>query len=906
MQSFLKETWNFIKKKHDDVSSLVFILPSKRAGNFLRKAILENSQETFFLPKIYSIEEFIEILSDLKICKSTFLLFEFYEVYKTLFQNKEKEDFETFSSWATTLLNDFNEIDRYLVDEKSFFNYLKEIQDINHWYLQNEKTDLIENYISFFNDLPSYYKQLQNTLRLKGEGYQGMVYKEAAENMEHYVNIHGNKNHVFIGFNALNNAEQHIIQELLETGNTDVFWDADSYFIEDTKHSASLFLRDYFNTWNYYEETAPLKISNNFSLNKSIEITEAPNNIEQVKHVGSLLANFSEEKIQNTAIVLADENLLIPLLNSLPENVKEANITMGVSLKALPLTRFFSTLIDLHTQEKERIYYKDVFKILKFPASRQLISTSQEIINAIVKQNIKSVSLSQLVTLAGLENENTIKLLFNSWENSSEKALDTCLELLLNFKKTDDLLQRTCAHNLYELFSSIFVLQTKYAHLKTVKSVLALFKELLSTSTLDFKGDAYQGLQIMGVLETRVLDFKTVIMLSVNEGVIPSGKSNASFITYDMKIQYKLPSYLEKDAIYTYHFYRLLHRASSIYLLYNSVGEGLQTQEKSRLIQQLIVEKCENHNIKTSIVSPPVLPLKKETIIIEKSSEVIKRIQEVASKGFSPSSLTSYIRNPLDFYYQKVLRVKEYNELEETVALNTLGTIIHDTLQELYEPLKGGFLSVDILKGLLKLIEEQVAFQFNKSFKKGNVKLGKNRIIFEVAKRYISNFIQFEIRELKSGKEIKILEIEKDLRLSISIPDLGFPVFIHGKVDRVDEINGTLRIIDYKTGFVKQTDLEIIDWNDITEDYKYSKAFQVLAYALMLDGNKAITTTSAGIISFKNLASGFLKFAIKESSNSRKKDFGVNQEILTSFTIELKKLILEICNPTIPFTEKEI
>ena len=295
-------------------------------------------------------------------------------------------------------------------------------------------------------------------------------------------------------------------------------------------------------------------------------------------------------------------------------------------------------------------------------------------------------------------------------------------------------------------------------------------------------------------------------------------------------------------------------------------------------------------------------------IIIDKTSEVIDIIKKVSEKGFSPSSLTNYIRNPIDFYYQKILNIKEYDDAEETVASNTLGTVIHNTLEDFYKPFVGALLTIDAIKGLKSQIEQTVTYHFKNEYKEGDITKGKNLIIFEIAKRYVSNFLDLEITSLKAGDKIKIIAIESDNTISIKISELNFPIKIKGKVDRVDECNGIIRIIDYKTGNVQQNQVEIVNWEDITTDYKkYSKSFQVLTYAyVMQKSNKINLPIEAGIISFKNLSSGFLKFSKKESTFSRSKNSLVTDDTLIDFEAELKKLILEICNPKIDFTEKEV
>ncbi len=909
MQTFLEDTLHAIHKKHPDTAELILILPSKRAGGFLKNYLRKLASKTSFAPRIISIEEFIEVLSDLKIIETTELFFKSYEAYLNTQGISKKEDFESYTNWATTLLNDFNEIDRHLVEPKAFFSYLGSIKTLEKWNVaEEERTELIDAYIKFWNQLPEFYETLKQLLLNNACGYQGLVYRKAAEDIEHYINNHGNKKHIFIGFNALNNAEQSIVRELLETGNSEIYWDADSFFYKDDRHSASFFLRKYIKQWKYFENNPPQSISNNFTDEKRFHFVEVQKNIGQAKFLGDLLSGYSQKELDNTAIVLADEALLTPVLNSLPSNVLNVNITMGVAIKTFPATVFFETLLNIHQKESGSIYYKNILSILNHPLAAFLVNDPQEITLKIAQQNSTHVSLKALERLAGPLNKEAINLLFDDWKDDSGIALQSCISLLLKAKERFEphSIDRIVLFNLYTIFKKIEVLNTRFPYARTIKPVYNLFLELIASTSLDFEGDAYNGLQLMGVLETRVLDFENVIMLSVNEGILPSGKSNASFITYDLKQQFGLPLYTEKDAIYTYHFYRLLHRAKNVTLMYNAHSEGLNSGEKSRFLLQLEIEKCPKHHIKKTIVSPPVFMKPKELKTIAKTEAIMERLSEISQKGFSPSSLTNYIRNPLDFYYQKILKINEFQEVEETVAYNTLGTIVHDTLQEFYQPLEGDFLTMEMLQKMKQQIDDEVTHQFKKTFKEGDYSKGKNLIIFEVAKRYISNFIDHEISEIKTGNQIKVLKIENDLHVEIPIDKINFPIRIGGKVDRVDEFNGKLRIIDYKTGLVQQGDLELVDWNVITEDYKYSKAFQVLAYALMIQKEMPITNAEAGIISFKNLNSGFLKFATKPSPRSQKKDHDIGVQTLELFIEELKKLILEICNPDIPFTEKEI
>src|SRR5690606_26959442 len=301
MITFLQETLADIKKNHSDLSEIIFILPSKRAGGFLMHELKKETSKTQFAPRIISIEEFIEEVSNLSIIDNTELLFKSYEAYLKTTAIIEKDEFETFSTWANTLLNDFNEIDRYLVEPEPFFNYLASIKTLERWGVNEEPTQLITNYLGFWKSLPEFYENIQSLLLQENIGYQGMVYREAVANLKYYINANGNKTHIFIGFNALNTAEQHILQELLETGNSTAYWDADKYFFQDITHSASYFIRKYIAEWNYFKNEEPKFIATNFEKPKHFHFVEVQKNVGQSKYVGQLLSQLSEMEINKTA-----------------------------------------------------------------------------------------------------------------------------------------------------------------------------------------------------------------------------------------------------------------------------------------------------------------------------------------------------------------------------------------------------------------------------------------------------------------------------------------------------------------------------------------------------------------------------------------------------------------------------
>ncbi|EDP72729.1 hypothetical protein FBALC1_16547 [Flavobacteriales bacterium ALC-1] len=918
MISFIKTVLVDLKNKNLKFEDLRFVLPSKRAGVFLKHHLSTLLEQPIFAPHILSIEEFVEELSGLQNTSNTELLFKLYESYKELTIEADLESFDSFSKWAQILLQDFNEIDRYLIPQEQIFDYLNAIKELNHWSLEATQTELIKNHLKFWKRLKDYYLTFTESLLQNKKGYQGLIYREAAENLEAYIESNADKIHVFLGFNALNESESRIIQGLLQNDLAHIYWDIDKTFIEDPIHDAGLFTRNHKSKWKYFKNEPFNWITSHYCNKKKTEVIGIPKLIGQAKYIGQLLEDISKtnKNLSSVAVVLGEENLLIPVLNSIPKAVTQLNVTMGLPLQFVPLASLFEHLYAIHKNNPQNFYYKDVISILSHPSIYPLFKTeskniSGEIIDYIQKNNLVYITVENLKKTNNIHNE-LLDLLFKSWEDNSKVALKSCSDLIFKMKanfdnsKKKNSLELEYLYRFNSLFNQLNELNNNHKYLNNVSILHTIYKELLSLETLDFKGEPLEGLQIMGMLESRVLDFETVIISSVNEGILPSGKTNNSFIPFDVKVENNLPTYKEKDAVYTYHFYRLLQRAKNVYILYNTEVDTLKGGEKSRFITQLEIEGI--HKIKHITISPEVPIIESPLKQIPKTPLVTEKIKALALKGFSPSSLTNYIRNPIDFYFEKILGVKEFEDVEENIAANTLGSVIHNSLEDLYKPLEGSFLTVEHLKTFKHQIKQIVTKHFKGLYKDGDFSKGKNLIIFEIAQRYISNFITSEIESLNNGNQIKIIAIEADETIDIEIDGLVFPIKLNGKVDRIDELNGVTRVIDYKSGKVEQNKVEIVNWEDLTTDYdKYSKSFQILCYAYMMHKKSLIELpVEAGIISFKNLKEGFLNFGKKESSHSRTKDQLITEETLCNFETELKKLVLEICNPNIDFIEKEL
>ena len=898
------------------LAETTIILPNKRAKVFLVEALKKETNKTILSPEIISIEDFVQDVAAIRSVDSIELLFEFYEVYLSVTEKQNQQSFELFANWAKTLLQDFNEIDRYLLDPSHVLSYLKDIEDIKKWGIEVENsTKLLENYIDFWKLLPLYYNSLYEHLLNKSIGYQGLIYREAVNNLNHFSNTVSNRTFIFAGFNALNAAEEKIVQHILALDQAKIYWDVDQTFLNDPYHDAGLFVRRFKENWKHYKANPFEWIVDDFSQSKNIQVIGTPKTIGQAKLAGSIIENIiTENKVSSldkVAIVLGEENLLMPVLYALPSSVGALNITMGYSGKNNPSQILIAKLFRMHTNALSRkgesyvFYYKDVLDVLTHPLVEPY-ARANNLVKIIKENNYTFITHNKLFELNS-NASNLFLLLFQKWENGAIAVLENISALLVLIKENfsndneEEKIAKAFVYAIFKVINKLTNYYLQHKHIDNIDTLYAIYKQVIDVAEVSFEGEPLRGLQIMGVLESRVLDFETVIVTSMNEGKFPAGKSQNSFIPYDVKKELGLPTFKEKDAIYTYHFYHLLQRAKNIYLIYNTENDGLDAGERSRFITQLEVEKQARHNLTFDIYNPVLPTTAYQPMIVPKSEAVMVRLREIAAVGFSPSALTSYIRNPIDFYFQKILRIREVEEVEENIALNTLGTIIHETLKALYEPFTGKFISETDISNCFKLLDDEVLRQFKLVYKEGEIKKGRNLLAFEVAKRNVSNFLKMELESIQNGDAIQIIALEQTYARELVHPNLPFPVLIKGNVDRIELRNGKIRIIDYKTGKVEKTNVILKSWNGLTQELKNDKIIQVLAYAFMFETEAKDFPIEVGIISFKNLKSGFLPFGFKEE---KELNLTVTKEILNSYVEEIVILLNEIFDVNKPFEEK--
>ncbi|HEX7413513.1 MAG TPA: hypothetical protein VF411_05660, partial [Bacteroidia bacterium] len=639
MSYFLESVAQHIHTKYaDHLDSLCVVLPNKRGGLYLKKHLASMLDKPAWIPDIISIEDFIEKLSGLPTASELTTTFSLYDAYCKITE-VNAVSFEQFLRWTPQVIQDFNEIDRYLINHETVFENLKEIREIESWSLAEEKlSSMQENYLVFMKNLGKIYLLMRGAALQDKQVWQGLSNRIAYENIVKNGHMLPFKKVLFCGFNALNLTEEKIISFLVEKNIAEIIWDADTYYVKDEAQEAGTFLRKHFK--HYTKETK--FISDDLSATpKTIEITGVAGRMAQVATAIQALHKIIEKdvQLQKTAIVLADETLLLPVLSALPKQVQSVNITLEYPARITPLYGLYEEIIQAHLNKKQgdAFYFKDILSILYNPIITTLVTDNTALYKA-----IKKINQSNIIYLR--------TDLLKTWLGT---VFDDIELLLSSFASTEDFVSRLCRFN-EKLIQKIHDTKNRSLELETalifqkqlntlhqalliypqisLKALQLLVKQTLTQSGIPFYGEPLSGLQIMGVLETRTLDFDNIIMLSVNENVLPAGKSGTSFIPDDLKRFLQMPLYDEKDAIYAYHFYRLLQRAQHVTLVYNTETDTFGKGEKSRFITQLLSElptKNKQARIEESILSLSVSQEKQAfQANVEKTEGVLNKLTE--------------------------------------------------------------------------------------------------------------------------------------------------------------------------------------------------------------------------------------------------------------------------------------
>lgn len=926
MQTFLQEKVQKIFSSHqDEMGEISIIIPNRRAAVYIQKYLAEHFTQPFFAPEILTIHDWINKHTKEKMLGSTELLFILYDVHCQI-EGENKESFEKFMLWGKTILADFDEIDKYMIKYEDVFKNLREIKKLESWDLDPEEmSEAQKQFHSIWEKLSTYYTQLEIQLSTNNATYPGRAY---AHFLKHIDQLPIKNFIYFIGFNAVSEVEKRIMKHLINDKRAQVFFDVDQYYMEIPHHEAAYFYKPLAESLNI-----PSDIGNCFNdIPKHFKVIETAQQVGQAKIGGALVEDLLKkgEKAKDIAVVLADESLLIPLSRSLPAQIETANITMGWPLKYSLLKGFldivFEFQINFEKFGNESIYHKTLIEFLQHPYSQEILENKnikEEIQIALRNSNIIFTDLEFLMDQSPLFEQ--LKMIFFPWGSDSPQrliAIQQLMELLYQtFKEKEE---RQLDIEILFQFNTGF---TKFQDiLKTYEPELSfrvfrlIFFQFWQGESLSFYGNPIDGLQVMGILETRTLDFKNVVMIGMNEGNLPKTNPYNSFIPKDLRYFLGLPTEEDKQAIFAHHFYRLLQRAKNIYMTYNSGSENLGTSEKSRYITQLENElDMSIHQWEKQTYTGLEHRAKTAEVVYKSTAEVQKKLDALLEKGLSPSAINKLITCPLDFYYRYVLNLKETDDIEENIENSTFGTKIHTVLQAIIEDnFKDGDtfrpLEIEVLKkeNSIEMIEKRLTKAYltddgSKKFTKKDLKYGQNKLSFEVSRRLIGSFLNEQIKELKQTKDAIIpVHLEKEIYAEFKTIINGEEkvIRLQGQADRIDQVGNRLRILDYKSGKSDITKLQpsknAKKWlEEIMSGKEKEKARQLFMYGLMFRGSvDSSAPFSAGIISMINISDWIQYLSVDN-------DIEISEDLLEQFQEKLIEKIRELYDSDFEFKHEK-
>ena len=899
METFLDEVSKKILDRVDSISDCIIILPNNRSKLCILNSISKIISKPIISPQTFTISEFISELSDSSEVDKLRLIFDFYDIYKSNTPKSETDNFENFLIWAPTLLSDFNKLDSYLVNTEIFFKDLISYHELTFW---DPKIRFKFN-LNFWERLPKYYEALKKKLSLSKFKYKGLIYREAINSLPIYIESI-KKKHFFVGFNALNNAEIIIFQEFLESGLAEIYWDIDKLFINNQYYLNGHFIRKYLKDWNHYKRNKYNFFCDTFSSSKNIEIVGFPDEISQSKYVGQKISEYHKiSKSGKTAIILADESLLIPVLSGFSNEIKKFNVTMGYNLKLSPLYSFFNLIIDLHQESKDSyLNCYNILKILNHGFIKELLKKNQIIIKNLVdvikNHNVEYIPFTEIKKI--IKGKSKILDLIFKKNTVTTDLINNFFKMISEFKKNQIVSnQFLLLPYFHDLFKSLKKTCDSQKIVDSFKILRYCFDQFVEEKKVNFSGSLDDDVQVMGILESRNLDFENVIVTGLNEGIFPKLNQNYSFFSNQIRKEFNLPVDFDNDAIYSYHFYHLLQRSKNISLLYINQVSSLSSGEKSRFLYQIEYDKLKKHNLKSSTKSLEVFPLAQEERVIEKNQSILNQLKLISSKGFSATSIHEYLKNQIGFYDKRILKIDDKNNMDFSVSDLDKGTLIHKCLEDLYRPYLMKILNLNHIDKIISSVEKIL----NKNIKnlinlKPDLLKGSNLLLFENIKVIIKGYLNFERELIKKGHEIKIIELENFFEFKLNSLKYDFPVKIIGVIDRVDLFDGEIRIIDYKSGLVEKKDLVFKDFLELKNE-KSAPLFQLLLYAYIskkkLYKSKKII---GGIISLRNTKNYFLKLDNYVNINSNY----VDEKFVSSFEIFLKKIFDELFDITKPFT----
>lgn len=920
---FVKQIAEYIHSNKLELEHLTIVLPSERLKKYIASALFEEYGRPIIAPKMVTIDHWVKSYSPETVIDNTRALLRLFEIQLKNAKTVEDASFDEFFTWGTILLSDFNEIDRYLLDADQVFRNLADIKEIENWsFGEQQLTESQKRFMEFWDRLPGYYKELNKELTKRESCYAGKAFNYLTKNIDQ---LFKNKKatYLFAGFNALSKAETELIRQIDQLGRAHILINADEWYYADKDHEAGRFLRDLSQVLDgrkldFIQDELAYK-------DLRIEMISCAQKTGQAKVAATILEQLTKEQLDETVLLLADESLISAVIKNLPASIGKANITLGLPIRNTAVKTWVDLLFSIQ-ENKSRfktnaIYFNDLQSFWNHPFVQAVLDKDEKALlleaeRTIIARNNIFINVKNMQV--GAKTAQLLDLVTESWNYNwlhglkVIRALSTQLYKGLHVEFAfEKAMLEAFDHSLVD-FENIL---TEGIPDMSLKSYRQLFNMHWGSRSIAYHGNPLDGLQIMGLLETRGLDFKRIICLGMNEGNLPPTNPIQTMIPMDLRRYLGLPSPREKQGLFAHHFYRLMHACEELIVTYSSADEMIGSNEPSRYLLQLEMELSRinpNVTIEKKIYSLNSTSRESQREI-PKTPEIIARMDELFAGSASASMLKKYLTCPLDFYFRYVMDFGETDTVEEEIENSTFGTFIHGTLEILYgtfarytkegelkSPQPSNITSRDIdymLKQFTMHLDDQFLKHFNgdrDAFMKG-----KNLLSYEMAKELTKRFLKSEKAFLEQQSEpvfIEALEQSYNVEIEVEVHGALKKVNLRGFIDRIDRVGDSIRIIDYKTGKVNATDvsLRVKDTDDelIVETMSKTKhVLQLIMYAYLYKQKHGVVPTSS-IISFVSKANE--PFTL----NTQKMDL---EEMIENFPRYIALILEGIYDVDVPF-----
>lgn len=939
-KSFISELAEQVLSENEGrLDQVTVIFPNRRAGLFFRKALSQHITRPIWMPQVFSMEDFIMQFSRFKKIETLEAVFSLYEVYKG--HQKKEESFDTFFFWGEMILRDFDEIDQYLVDPKQLFTSIKTQKELDEefYFLDEEDKKIIQTFWSSFlpkatksqeafletwKILLPVYEAFHELLKKRGEGYGGLIYRDIADRLQ-ADKITTDRSVYFAGFNALTFAEEKIIKHFVQECNAKIVWDLDAYYFKNQKQEAGFFLREYAKD-RVLGKTFPAAPPERLKTTKEMTATGVSLEVGQTKALAEQLVTRSKEagfEPEKSVVVLPHEHMLFPTLHAIPDEIDKVNITMGYPLKDTPVYSLLESALVLQNMRRDSevngvvFYHKPLVEILEHPL---LFALEEEAIKEFVA-NVKRRNLISIYQDDLKFKHPLFKQIFQNPTHALTYLSEILEQLYATWKDRGHDLELEFISRYYHHVNQLSEMMGDRSEELSYDFLIKLFRRLARSLKIPFTGEPLNGLQIMGILETRNLDFDHVYILNMNEDSWPATPKRGSFIPYNIRKAFNLPVFDHNDAIYAYLFYRLLQRAKTVHFYYNTVAEFNVNGELSRLVQQLEVES--GYVIQKRILANPItttapdpITIQKSLVIRQKMKRFLKGCEYRDASRFTPSALNTYLDCRLRFYFKYIEKLYEPDEIQEELDPMVFGNILHNTMELLYKEFITREKRNIIYPEDLFWIEAGVDGALNKTFldhyglknsKKFKLE-GRSLIAADVLKKFIHKILQYD----KEYAPFKILGLEAGTREgyglehAIEVEGEQLVVRMQGIIDRLDIKDGKVRVIDYKTGRDEKNFSTIESLTNREDPSRRKAVFQVFFYSyLFMKGYSGeYSSIEPGLFNSRDLFDKDFSWWIDQKEGRGERVPVIEfRRYVKEYEHILTELLTEIYDPNVPFDQ---